>query len=183
MEADWSVEIGPKLPEINGAWEGFVDLRRFPGAVENIEEARLYPALRDALLMLNGEGSPVFTTKCDAWTIRDEDIDPDEFSATSETARVGFACYIDVLELDAGQFQSFEFHEQRAREIAMALRGVDLRGARVDTVVRRAHLSETSGFGLTLYVVGCGKNDADAITAWQAALRATVAATISRAQP
>lgn len=181
MDADWSVEIGPELPVIDGSWEGFVDLRSWPGAIGNVEEAREYPALRDALLTLNGAGSAVFTTKCDAWTIPGGEIDPDEFGAAGETARVGFASYIDVLEHDVARFQSFEFHEQRAREIAKALRSVDLRGARVDMVVRRAHLSETSGAGLTLYVAGCGKNDADALTAWQTALRAAIAATMSTA--
>lgn len=183
MEADWSVEIGPELPEIDGAWDGFVDLRSFPGAVEDIDEVRLYPALRDALLRLNGAGSAIFTTKCDVWTIPGDEIDPDEFSASDESACVGLACYIDVLEHDAARLQSLEFQERRARRIAMPLRGVDLRDVRVDVVVRRAHLSESEGFGLTIYIAGCGNSDADAIRAWQAALRAAVAATISAAQP
>lgn len=183
MEADWAVEIGPELPVIDGAWEGFVDLRSSPGAVGNLEEVRLYPALSDALLILNGAGSQVFTTKCDVWMVPGEEIDPDEFSATGETTRVGVVCYIDVLERDGARFQSFELHKQQARGIAAALRGADLRGSRVDIVVRRAHLVEHSGFGLTLYAAGCGAAQADAIAAWQAALGAAVAATISAVQP
>lgn len=179
MEADWTVEIGSELPVIDGSWEGFVDLRSSPHAVGNLEEARKYASLRDALLTLNGADLPVFTTKCDVWTIPGEEIDPDEFSATAEAACAAFACYIDVLERDTARFPSFEFHEQRAREIAKTLRGVDLRESRVDIVVRRANLDDRFGFGLTIYSAGCGSSEAGAIIAWQAALGAAVAATIS----
>lgn len=183
MEADWSVEIGPEFPVIDGIWEGFVDLRSSPRAVGELEEARKYPVLSDALRTLNGAGSPVLTTKCDVWAIPGEEIDPDEFSAIDDTARAGFACYIDVLERDASRFLSFELHQRRAREITAALRKVELGRSRVDVVVRRAYLGELSGFGLTLYSAGCGSSEAHAAVEWQSALGAAVAATISKAQP
>src|SRR5690242_15140068 len=107
MEADWSVEIGPGLPVIDAAWDGFVDLRSSPEKIHAIVEARQHPALREALLMLNGAGSPVFTTKCDCWRLPVAEIDPDEFGATREIARVGFASYIDVVERDPSRFASF----------------------------------------------------------------------------
>lgn len=180
MEADWSVEIGSGFPEIDGAWSGFVDLRLSLSTVDSLEEARNHPALREALLRLNAEESPIFTTKCDAWPLTSGEVDPDEFAATNITSNIGFASYIDVIERDPFRFASFALQESRARAIADVLRVNDLRQSRVDLVLRQAHLRENSGFGLTLYVAGCGANISEAETAWQAALEAAVAATIAR---
>lgn len=181
MEADWCVEVGRDLPIIEGYWPGFVDLRRSWDAIEKVQEARQHPALRDALSALNSERSPLFTTKCDAWPLAAEEIDPDEFAASSQTTGAGFASYIDVLERDATRFASFEFHERRARAIAAILRKVHLAQGRADIAVRRAYLQETSGFGVTLYAAGCGVDRAVAYGEWTAALAATVAATIAAA--
>lgn len=181
MEADWSVEIGPGLPVIDVAWNGFVDLRSLPERIAAIEEARRHPAIREALLALNTGGSPVFTTKCDCWTLDNNEIDPDEFATSRETAHTGFASYIDVADIEPGRFASFELHEQQARTIASALHMVDLLQGRVDVVVRAAVLREQNGFGLTLYAAGCGATEADARAAWQAVLSAAAAATITAA--
>lgn len=181
MEADWSVEIGRDLPVIEGSWRGFVDLRRAPERFKSVEEAGQHPALRDALLALNGDMSPLFTTKCDAWPLAAAEIDADEFASSSQTAVGGFACYIDVLDRDAARFASFEFHERRARVIAAILRKMGVARSRAEIVVRRALLRDTSGYGLTLYAAGCGGDEAEAYSAWNAALGAVVAATIAAA--
>jgi len=180
METDWSVEIGPGLPVIDAAWDGFVDLRSSPEKVGEIVEARQHPALREALLLLNGAGSPLFTTKCDCWALAGAEIDPDEFAASRETARVGFASYIDVVERDPSRFGSFEFHERWVREITSALRALDFPQGRVDVVVRAAAKQE-SGFGLTLYAAGCGADHGAALLVWERILAAAVAATIAAA--
>ncbi len=179
MEADWSVEIGPGLPVIEAAWDGFVDLRSSPGKIDEIEEARGYPALREALLVLNGHDSPLFTTKCDCWRLPGDEIDPDEFSATRETARAGFASYMDVVARDPSRFASFELHAHRVRELTSDLRRLDLRQGRVDLVLRTAAFNEQNGFGITLYAAGCGATEESAYLAWQAVLGAAVAATIA----
>jgi len=181
MEADWSVEIGPDLPVIDAAWDGFVDLRSSPEKTDEIEEARQHPALREALLELNSARSPLFTTKCDCWMLPEEDIDPDEFASAGATARTGFASYIDVVERDSSRFASFEFHERRARELTSDLQKLELRQGRVDLVLRAAAFNEQSGFGCTLYAAGCGATKAEAYVAWQAVLVAAVAATIAAA--
>jgi hypothetical protein len=181
MEADWLVEIGSDLSVIDAAWNGFVDLRSSPGKIDEIEEARKYPALREALLALNGPDSPFFTTKCDRWRLTEAEIDPDEFSATRETARTGCASYIDVVEPDPLRFASFKLHEHWGREIASSLRQVDLFSGRVDIVLRAAVLSELNGFGLTIYAAGCGATEAEACAAWKAVLASAVAATIAAA--
>ena len=181
MEADWSVEIGPDLPSIDGSWEGFIDLRAAPSAVDSLPEATKLPALRAALLALNAANSQVFTTKCDAWALPGEDIDPYEFGASAEQARSGFASYIDILERDAASFASFTFHERRGRELTAHLRGLDLPRGRVDCVLRAAFMQGQSGYGLTLYAAGCGADDASAYASWKQVLAAAAAATITTA--
>ncbi len=179
MEADWSVEIGAGLPVIDVAWDGFLDLRSFPERIDGIEEARRHPALRGALLAFNSGDPTVFTTKCDCWKLEGAEIDPDEFAASRETASMGFASYIDVVDREPGRFASLALHEQRARAIASILHALNLRTGRVDLVVRAADLNERSGFGMTLYAAGCGANDAGAYAAWNAVLVSAVAATIA----
>lgn len=179
MEADWSVEIGPSLPRVDGSWDGFANLRKSPEAIDVVAEAREYPALREALLALNSQSSPVFTAKCDAWPVPGEEIDPDEFNAARETAGAGFASYIDIIERDAARFASFGFHERRVRELTATLRGLGLQQGRVDFVIRAAVFGGQSGFGVTLYAAGCGVDPGSAQAAWRAVLGAVVAATIA----
>jgi hypothetical protein len=176
MEADWSVEIGSGLPLIEVSWDGFVNLRSSPEKIDSIQEAARHSAIREALLLLNRAHSPLFTSKCDTWTLAEKDIDPDEFAATRETARAGFASYIDVVERGPFRFASFEFHERRARELTSDLRKVDLRQGRVDLVLRAAVFHEQNGFAVTLYAAGCGSSRNQAYAAWQAVLDATIAA-------
>ena len=181
MEADWSVEIGSGLPVIDASWGGFVDLRSSPEKIDEIEEARQHPALREALLVLNSAGSPVFTTKCDCWRLPESEIDPDEFAARREMARAGFASYIDVVARDPSRFASFELHAHQVRELTSDLRRLDLRQGRVDLVLRAAAFKEQNGFGITLYAAGCGATEGSAYVAWQPLLGAAVAATIAAA--
>ena len=180
MEADWSVEIGPGLPCIDGSWDSLIDLRGTPNAIDLIPEATRHPALRLALLALNAVTSQLFTTKCDAWALA-EDIDPYEFGASGEQVRAGCASYIDILERDASRFASFASHEQRARQLTTRLRGLDLPHGRADFVLRVATTAEQRGYGLTLYAAGCGADDASAYAAWERVVAATVAATIASA--
>ena len=183
MEADWSVEIGPELPEIHVPWEGFVDLRQTdlrqtPTELQAIAEAARFPALARALTTLNGPGCWVFTAKSDVWSMTDSEIDPYEFAALPENALCGAASYIDLLAHDETNFARFDFHECRARQIVQELRALDLSNGRVDLVIRAAVLDGLEGYGITLYAAGCGTDAAGARTSWESVLTATVLATI-----
>src|SRR5215813_14442400 len=74
VEADWSVEIGADLPLIAVPWEGFVDLRRDLAAAHELRETTAAPMLGEALIDLNQEASPVFTSKCDFWLLTADEI-------------------------------------------------------------------------------------------------------------
>lgn len=178
MEADWAAEIGADLPSIDVPWECFVDLRDAPSAAEAVEEAIDHPALREALLTLNSKASPVFTTKCDVWTLSSSEIDHDEFASHFENAQEGFASYIDILQRDPDQFASFDFHERWSRSLTHHLQDLTLSNGRAEIVIRPANVDASPGYGLTLYAAGCGADALSAYAAWQAVLRAAVIATM-----
>ena len=183
MEADWSAEVGGDLPLIAVPWAGFVDLRSHPEGVSGIAEAAAYPALREALILLNRPGAPVFTSKCDVWTLERAEIDPYEFDCDTEDGGTGVASYIDVIARDAAVFGAFDRHEAWVRFTTQALRRLPVRNGRVDLTIRAASLDARMerefGFGVTLYAAGCGASADAALTAWGAVLLAAVTATMN----
>jgi hypothetical protein len=182
MEADWSVEVGPQLDTIDAWWAGYVDLQREPHAVTRIGEAARYKPLEEALAALNAPESPLCTVKCDVWGLAESEIDPDEFDAAAGAAQTGMASYIDVLAREPGLYGSFARHEAWAQAVVERLRERPIAQGRVDLVVRSAQAGGAEGFGITLYAAGCGGDSAAAHTAWEAVLRAAVAATINEAE-
>jgi hypothetical protein len=157
MEADWEVEIGPDTPVIDALWPGFIDLRRTPERIGEIDETGKFPALAEVLLRLNrSESNPglssdssmdsmlddvssqlqVWSSKCDLWTQdRSSDSwDPDEMDATPAESVVALACYIDLL-------------------------------------IRRAFTEDGEVFGITAYTTACGADSAAAEEALSNALR------------
>jgi hypothetical protein len=179
MEADWAAEVGSDLPSIDVPSEGFLDLRDEPSALAKIYEAASHPALREALFTLNSQQSTVFTAKCDAWKLTGPEIDPDEFGAHAEESREAVASYIDLLQRDPSRFASFEFQENWARSLTSHLRVTNQLNARVDLVIRPASINSSIGYGLTLYVAGCGADERAAYASWEAVLRTAVNATMS----
>jgi hypothetical protein len=182
MEADWSVEVGPQLDRIDGDWDGLVDLRHDPATVAQVGEAVRYRPLAEALAALNAADSPLFTVKSDVWGLAENEIDADEFDARAGAAQAGMACYIDVIAREPGLYASFARHEAWAQAVVDRLRGCAVAQGRVDLVVRGARAGGEEGFGITLYAAGCGGDSAAAQTAWEAVLRAAVAATINEAE-
>jgi hypothetical protein len=182
VEADWAVEVGGDAARIEADWAGFVDLRRDGLAVDEIGEAREHPGLRAALLELNGPESAVFTSKCDVWTLAQEEIDPLEFDCRAVEARTGIACYVDVIAREADLFASFAEHEGWVRRAVSVLRGERILRGRVDLVVRGAKAGGVDSFGVTLYAAGCGVDSSASEEAWGEILRAAVVATMREAR-
>ena len=181
MEADWSAEIGAGLPEIVLPWAGLIDLGGL-GAAEirsQVPEAADTPGLALALAQLNAAASPVRTSKCDVWTLGADEIDVYEFDTTVEEAQHGRAAYMDIVPQDLAVFASFTLTEEWARAFARALAVVPVSSARAEVVVRGARIEDTSGFALTLYAFGCGRDKEAAERAWSAALDAAATATMA----
>ena len=180
MEADWSVELAAGDPVVVVPWNAldesfrFVDLRENIHAIDEIEEAQQEPALHSALLVLNGAGSQLWTAKCDTWTSGSHDehgeldpIDPWEMDAAPEDAVFTAGCYIDVLLRDGA---SFAVQERWIRALTERLRGVELRCARIELVLRRAEVRGRSGFAVTCFFQGCGATSELAAFRWAEAL-------------
>lgn len=193
MEADWSVELGPELPEIHVPWEGFVDLRlpdlrltdlrltdlrQSSAKLHAVAEAVQSPAIARALTMLNNEASPVFTAKSDLWEMAGTEIDPYEFAASQQDSRCGIASYIDLVERSPANVASFGFHEKRAKRLVDQLRELAVPNGRADLVIRGARIDGVEGYGITLYAAGCGGDIGRASANWEDVLAAAVLATI-----
>jgi hypothetical protein len=171
MEADWEVEIGSDAAVIDACWAGFVDLRNEPALARQLPETTTLPGLADALVRLNA-ASPqtgLWTAKCDAWPITDQDaIDPYELDASPAEAAYAWACYIDLLP-DSGQrgrgwtqTQDRETDPPMAaiswcKTVSQRLHADPLGSCRVDLMIRRAFLEpEIVDIGITAYLIACG---------------------------
>src|ERR1700724_620196 len=82
MLSDWIVECGPDDPVLVVPWSDpdnpgrhFIDLRENPYDLDWLEEAAQHPPLLHALRALNAPRSPVFTAKCDVWTLEPEELE------------------------------------------------------------------------------------------------------------
>jgi hypothetical protein len=158
MEIDWEFEVGGGAPVIDALWPGFVDLRREPQRIGEIEEAAGFPALAQLLATLNGPASTLWTAKCDLW-------EPEE----SEEA-VALACYVDLLPLSGRVFAQPADAEAFCREWVARLAPLELPQSRVDLVVRLAIAGEAEGLGVTAYFSARGADRTAARAALSAAL-------------
>jgi hypothetical protein len=192
MEADWEIEIGPDAPVIEALWPGFVDLRHAPERIKEIEEARRFPALTEALIRLNrpesrpdsgvgsdaASSSQVWTAKCDLWALDPslDPWDPDELDAAPSESLAALACYIDLLGRDAALFAGFGEAERWARATVYRLRETVCRCCRADLVIRRAFNGDQEILGITAYTTACGADTVAAEGALRNALIALVGA-------
>ncbi|HLH36029.1 MAG TPA: hypothetical protein VKX41_15260 [Alloacidobacterium sp.] len=178
MEADWSVEIGPGLPMIAVPWEGYVPLKEDAFRITQVPEAVTDTVLAQALRHLNAPESPVFTSKCDRWHLPAAEIDPFEFDAPPAEAYTGVACYIDIILRHPNAFASFAAHESWMRAASSTLREVPLLQSRTDFVIRQAIVHAQEGFGITLYVASCARNQTLGHSIFEAALNHAITVTI-----
>ncbi len=189
MRAEWSAECGAEDPVLVVPWSGpddtpgFIDLRENPYDLDHIPEAEQHPALLQALRALNAQRSPVFTAKCDAWTMEAEELETLRFDLelTAVEAPCGFASYLDLLWRDRGLFVSFPQQERRAQRLARLVEPLEHAYAAIECVLRPAMVDQTGdgarfqeGFSISLYVKACGTNPVQAYEHWSEALAAVV---------
>ena len=199
MLAEWSVECAPDDPVLVVPWfsdaaapdpaathasvSNFIDLRENPYDLDHIPEAEQFPPLLHALRALNAGRSPVFTAKCDAWTLSPDEIadlrhnlDLDLHIAPDETPS-GFASYIDLLLRERSLFASFHQNEQFMHRLARRVASLDHPHAMLECIIRPAFLDLTGpqeGFSITLYVKALGSNPGTASEHWADALESIV---------
>jgi hypothetical protein len=155
MEADWEFDVGKDSPVIAARWDGLVDLRDEPQRVHEIVETQRLSGLAEALVRLNADDSPVWTSKTDVFV--PEEVDPDELSSSREDAASATACYVDVLMREGWTWDSSDASERACRLICARIKEIPLERCRVDMVIRRAQDAGLNKFGATVYLTACGK--------------------------
>ncbi len=170
MLITWSAECGAEDPVLVVPWHDlddagnpnaaqFIDLRENPYDLDHIPEAEQYPPLMQALRALNAPRSPLFTAKCDAWTMDAEELAAAQFE-------LGFPAFV-----------SFHHQEQRLHRLVRLLDPLDHPYAMIDAILRPALVDLTGpqeGFAASLYVKALGTDAAHAYEHWTAALEALV---------
>ena len=188
MFAEWSAECTPDDPLLVVPWSDpddpihgphFIDLRENPYDLDHLLEAEQYPALMNALRALNANRSPVFTAKCDAWRLNDEELEALRLNLEVEAdeAPAGFASYIDLLWRDRTVFASFHVQEQMLHRLTLRAAPLDHPYAMLDCVLRPAMLDLTGpqeGFAASLYIKAAGHDPHTAEANWAAALNDVV---------
>ncbi|WP_047490715.1 hypothetical protein [Terriglobus sp. TAA 43] len=192
MLTDWNAACGPDDPVLVVPWASpdgllqWVDLREDPYAVNEIPEGEDYPALLAALRALNGSRSPVFTAKCDVWTMDAEELESmrDELLLDEEVATAGLASYIDLLWRDRAIFASRHRMEQMLHRLDRMLTELPYSLAAAELTMRPAVVdlegTVAEGFAITLYAKAVGVDEAEAAQRWDEALRAITATFRSR---
>jgi hypothetical protein len=207
MLVEWSVECAADDPVLVIPWadpdggSAFIDLRADLHAIDTIPEAEQHPSLMQALRALNAQRSPVFTAKCDAWPVVNEEVEHlrldlefnlglnpaadlgiDVQSAPHDGAGApalfGFASYIDLVCRERSLFASFPRHEHLLRQITRLAAPLDHPAAALELVLRPAFLQTDTpqqGYAISLYVKALGETPQRAESAWAAALGSAVA--------
>lgn len=177
MFAEWSAECAPEDPVLVVPWKDpagtaqFVDLRSDPYELYAIPEAENHPPLMQALRALNASRSPVFSAKCDAWSLSPDELTALKFNLdlTDELAPVGFASYIDVLWRDRAIFASPHRVQQMLDRLVRLAASVESTFAALDLVMRPALIDfgePQEGYAVSLYIKAAGSDAAHANEEW-----------------
>ncbi len=179
MLADWSAECAADDPLIVVPWNNshdpsgspaaFIDLRADPNAIDSIPEAEAHPPLMQALRSLNAARSPVYTSKCDAWQMSndelaqlrldlgigirfdsgedsgedngEEHVEGDPGRDDDDALAYGFISYIDCVCRDRALFASLPRHEHLLRTLTRLAAPLDHPHAALDAVLRPAFVT------------------------------------------
>jgi hypothetical protein len=188
MLSEWSVECSADDPVLVVPWSDpsdktgnrrFIDLRENPYDLDHLAEAEQYPPLMHALRALNGPRSPVFTAKCDAWPLDEEELEALRMNldVSADEGPDGFCSYIDLLWRDRSVFASFHLQEQMLHRLTRHAATLEHPYAMLDCVLRPAVVDlagPQEGFAISLYVKAVGHNAQAAEQTWGAALDAVV---------
>jgi hypothetical protein len=187
MDADFSIELGNEDPVLDFPWTDpagklfYVDLKRCPELLAQIEEAGKFPELGEFLRTVNSARSMVETAKCDAWATTELSAEEEVYNASHK-----FASYVDVVfsdidvrlsSLGLDQSLSVSIHEQFARKLVELLRRAPETLSTAEVCVRRCYFGidgddgVREGFYFTLYVSGYGNDDTGARQNWEVALK------------
>lgn len=158
----------------------WVDLRANPYDFDSIPEAVQYPALLQALRALNATRSPVFTAKCDVWTLGAEELAQlrIETDIDGSDSRAAVGSYIDLVWRDRSTFASAAQQQQWIARLLRLAATLAHSAAAVECIQRPALVDldqPQEGYAVSLYVKALGRDQEGAVAAWSAALGDVVA--------
>jgi hypothetical protein len=183
VQADWEFEVGGDAPLIEFPWSGFVDLAADPERVLELAEIADFPALADALVVINSAVSPVWTSKCDVWVPALDEVDVDELDTDGpDTDELGagvgsvlhaLGCYVDLIPRNDKQWSTPELIESDCRQWCGSLQAIPLGSCGVNFVIRRlVGESDALSLGITAYLAACGRSPGEARTVMEKELAA-----------
>jgi hypothetical protein len=187
MLSEWMAECGTDDPVLVVPWSSpdgvlhWIDLRDDPDALDAVSEADEYPALLAALRTLNGTRAPVFTAKCDAWQMDEDELESLRYDLMldPEVSAAGMMSYIDLVWKERAIFASRHRLEQMLYRLDRLATELPHALAKLECVLRPAVVdldgSVAEGFAVTLYVKATGVDEAEAALRWDQALRAVAA--------
>jgi hypothetical protein len=161
LEQPWASPTDPKLR--------YIDLKKFPEKIDQLEECRAYPALARLLGRINAPGAVLRSAKCDAWTTRD--LTEDEQLDFKFPVKVG--SYVDVIFDQPEHNTELEPHLRLGEKIGQLLRDLRVQ-AQSEIAVRRClfHPEESWGYSSTIFVHAYGSTVAEAKEEWSRAIAA-----------
>jgi len=189
MLAEWSAECSAEDPVLVVPWKDpdgkaeFVDLRANPYDFDAIPEAEQNPPLMQALRALNAARSPVFTAKCDAWALDDDELASLRMNLDAQAADTGteldfgFGSYIDMVWRERSLFTSLHRHDQMLGRLSRLAAAIDRPATALECVVRPAVVDlegAQEGYAVSLYVKALGPGAQEAWEEWADALDAVV---------
>lgn len=176
MDADFSIELGQDDPVLELPWKdpagrvAYVDLKRQPDLITQIDEARLFPELGRFLQAMNSERSILETAKCDVWATTELSAEEEIYEASCK-----FASYTDLVFSEVDKRLSFSIHDEFVRKLAELLGRATEMAASAEVCVRRCYSDDAGrvreGFYFTLYVNGFGLDGDGARQNWAAGLK------------
>ena len=176
MEADFAVELGADDDTLQFPWAAeesglrYYDLKRQPGLLPEIQEAREVQELAEFLAVVNSPASIVESAKCDVWA--SDEINPEEeiFGAACK-----FGSYVDLLFSQKESRFSFLLQEQLAGRVTKLLKKAPDIPAAMELIIRRCFYGVAEGAGdgfyITFYLFGYGADQAQARQRWGIALK------------
>ena len=195
METDWSVAAGGEDPVIEAGWAdagtglAWVDLRvdtqTQRARIVALPEASSFPALAEALTLLNAPQGLLLTTKCDHWSLNEDERGELADALDARVATHGYGTYIDVVMAHATPMADFLLHEEWARITARRCAALAHENVRLDLIIRparrRSEQGDAWGYGLTVYHYAAGDDAQQAEAACAAAMQQTIPLLIAAA--
>jgi hypothetical protein len=176
MQADFSIELGRDDEVLEMPWAApggtprYLDLKRQPELLDQVEEAQRFPELGAFLSAANARSSGLETAKCDAWSTTEINPEEEIFGAPWK-----FGCYVDLLFTNRALRISLTAHEEIAKRLAQGLQCVPEIPAAAEFVIRRCYEHAETGtresFYITLYLFGYGSDEKQARIQWAIGLK------------